>query len=70
MTMTIAALPVPLRVHDGGVVRVGDTRVSLDTVVYAHRDGATPEEIVDRIPPSISPMPVPLSATTNAIVRR
>jgi len=28
-----------------GGLRIGNTRVSLDSVVYAYRDGATPEEI-------------------------
>lgn len=50
MTMTIEALPMPLRLDDDGVVRVGDTRVTLDTVVYAYLDGASPEEIIDRYP--------------------
>jgi uncharacterized protein (DUF433 family) len=31
-----------------GVLRVGDTRVSLDSVIYAFQDGATPEEIVQQ----------------------
>lgn len=50
MTMTIATLPAPLRVDEDGVVRVGPTRVTLDTVVGAHLSGAAPEEIVDRYP--------------------
>ncbi len=29
-----------------GVMRVGDTRVSLDTVIFAFKQGSTPEEIV------------------------
>ena len=50
MTMQIEALPMPLRVDDDGVVRVGHTRVTLDTVVVAYLDGASPEEIVNRYP--------------------
>ena len=50
MSMAIEALPTPLRVDDDGVVRVGDTRVTLDTVIAAYLDGASPEEIVDRYP--------------------
>ena len=50
MTMQIEALPMPLRVDEDGVVRVDDTRVTLDTVVYAYLGGASPEEIVDRYP--------------------
>lgn len=33
-----------------GVRRVAGTRVTLDTVAYAFRHGATPEEIVQRYP--------------------
>jgi uncharacterized protein (DUF433 family) len=33
-----------------GVLRVGNTRVTLDTVVYAFCDGATPEEIAQQYP--------------------
>ncbi|MGH2585546.1 MAG: DUF433 domain-containing protein [Dehalococcoidia bacterium] len=50
MTMTIDALPTPLRVDEDGVVRVGGTRVTLDTVAYAYLGSASPEEIVDRYP--------------------
>lgn len=35
---------------DDGVRRVAGTRVPLDTVVFAFRDGATPEEIVQQYP--------------------
>lgn len=38
---------IPLtRIEDGGV-RIAGTRVSLESVIYAFREGATPEEIVD-----------------------
>jgi uncharacterized protein (DUF433 family) len=33
-----------------GVARIGGTRVTLDTVVYAFHQGATPEEIVQQYP--------------------
>ncbi len=46
MSLTIAAPPVPLRTDVDGVVRVGTTRVPLDTVVYAFNQGASPETIV------------------------
>ena len=36
----------PLRLADGGVVRVGDSRVSLDLVVEQYENGMTPEEMV------------------------
>jgi uncharacterized protein (DUF433 family) len=34
-----------VRVDEHGVLRVGDTRVSLDSVVYAFRQGHAPETI-------------------------
>ena len=46
MSLVIQAQPVPLRTDSDGVVRVGNTRVTLDTIVAAFKDGATPEEIV------------------------
>ena len=41
---------IPLRSDEDGIVRVGDTRVTLDSVVWAFRAGATPEEIAQRYP--------------------
>jgi len=46
MSLVIEAPPVPLRTDEQGVMRVGRTRVPLDTVVYAFNQGASPEEIV------------------------
>ena len=42
--------PVPLRTDSDGVIRVGDTRVTLDTVMEAFACGATAEEIVQQYP--------------------
>lgn len=50
MSMTISAEPIPLATDDRGVIRVGGTRVSLDSVIYAFADGSTPEEIVQQYP--------------------
>ena len=36
----------PLRVDEGGVVRVGNSRVSLDAVVEQYESGVTPEGMV------------------------
>lgn len=36
----------PLRVDEGGVVRVGKSRVSLDLVVEQYESGMTPEDMV------------------------
>jgi uncharacterized protein (DUF433 family) len=46
MSLVIEAPPVPLRTDEQGVIRVGVTRVPLDTVVHAFNQGASPEEIV------------------------
>jgi uncharacterized protein (DUF433 family) len=46
MSLVIEAPPVPLKTDAQGVVRVGKTRVPLDTVVYAFNQGASAEEIV------------------------
>lgn len=46
MLPTMEAVPVPLRAAEGGTLRVGDSRVSLDTVVSEYDGGATPEEIL------------------------
>ena len=50
MTLSITAEPMPLEVNADGVVRVGGTRVTLDTVVAVFNQGATPEEIVFQYP--------------------
>lgn len=41
---------VPIHTDGEGVVRVGGTRVTLDSVVAAFEAGATPEEIVQQYP--------------------
>ena len=41
---------VPIRTDGDGVIRVGGTRVTLDTVVAAFQAGATAEEIVQQYP--------------------
>jgi uncharacterized protein (DUF433 family) len=47
---TLVAEPPPLRMEEGGVIRVGQTRVSLDSVLYSYKEGCTPEEIVMKFP--------------------
>ncbi len=49
--MEIEALPLhsdrpPLRVDHGGVVRVGNSRITLDLVVEQYENGMTPEDMV------------------------
>jgi uncharacterized protein (DUF433 family) len=48
MILTLEPQPVPLRTDDHGCIRVGRTRVTLDLVLHAFLEGATPEEIVQR----------------------
>ena len=50
MGLAITIEPVPLEVDANGVVRVGKTRVTLDTVVTAFLEGATAEEIAEQYP--------------------
>ena len=44
--MTLEPLTIPLRQDANGVIRVGHTRVLLELVIRAFRNGATPEAIV------------------------
>lgn len=48
--LPLSPLASPLRVDDAGVVRIGATRVTLDSLVGAYRDGSTAEEIVQQYP--------------------
>jgi uncharacterized protein (DUF433 family) len=41
---------IPLKEHTDGVIRVGGTRVPIDTVVTIFEQGATAEEIAQRFP--------------------
>jgi uncharacterized protein (DUF433 family) len=45
MALALKAEPPPIRADEDGVLRVGGTRVTLDTVVGAFNAGSTPEEI-------------------------
>lgn len=50
MALQVTAAPVPLTTDADGVARVGSSRVTLDTVVTAFREGMTPEGIVEQYP--------------------
>jgi len=50
MTLTIGREKLPLKIDRDGVMRVGGTRVTLDTVVAAFKRGAAAEEIVQQYP--------------------
>src|SRR5438876_11546316 len=47
MAVAIKAEAVPLKADQDGVLRVGGTRVTLDTVICAFEQGVSPEKIVD-----------------------
>src|SRR5215212_821856 len=48
--MSQATITVPLSADEAGVLRVSGTRVSLDSVLHAFHEGATPEEIIQDFP--------------------
>ncbi|HEY8503194.1 MAG TPA: DUF433 domain-containing protein [Gemmataceae bacterium] len=50
MTLRLQSPPLPLRADADGVVRVGGTRVTLDTVIAAFKRGATAEQIAHDYP--------------------
>src|SRR5207244_5335483 len=44
--LPLQAEPLPLRVDEGGAVRVGKSRISLDLIVEQYENGMTPEDMV------------------------
>ena len=50
MSLRVSAELMPIKLDENGVVRVGGTRVTLDTVITVYSMGATPEEIVEQYP--------------------
>ena len=48
--MVITTEVIPLETDDSGVIRVSNTRVTLDTIVAAFKEGATAEEIAQQYP--------------------
>jgi uncharacterized protein (DUF433 family) len=50
MAFQIQTETVPIRMNTDGVALVGETRVTLETVLAAFNRGATPEEIVMQYP--------------------
>ena len=51
----LEAVDLPLQTDDGGVIRVGNTRVTLQTVISDFHRGASPEEIVHHYPALMLP---------------
>jgi uncharacterized protein (DUF433 family) len=54
MNLTLRADPIVLRVDEAGTVRVGDTRVTLDTVIQRFHQGDSPETLAQ----SFAPLPL------------
>jgi uncharacterized protein (DUF433 family) len=50
MPLTIEVEPIPLQKDSDGVFRVGGTRVTLDTLVAAFKEGASAEGIAEQYP--------------------
>ena len=50
MAIELATPALPLRIDGDGVVRVGGTRVTLETIVRVFLEGNTAEEIADQFP--------------------
>lgn len=50
MKLAVVAEPAPLKTNADGAVRIGNTRVTLDTVIGVFKQGTTAEEIVYRYP--------------------
>jgi len=48
MALMIRVDPAPLRVDAHGAVRVGNTRVTLDTIIAGFKRGATAEELAQQ----------------------
>jgi uncharacterized protein (DUF433 family) len=48
--MVITTEVIPLETDEHGVIRVSNTRVTLDTIVTAFKEGATAEEIAQQYP--------------------
>ncbi|HRQ38235.1 MAG TPA: DUF433 domain-containing protein [Chloroflexota bacterium] len=50
MTLIVEAQSPPLHIDRDGVIRIGGTRITLDTIVHAFDQGHTAEEIVSHYP--------------------
>jgi uncharacterized protein (DUF433 family) len=48
--MEIVVDPVPLTADKDGILRIGGTRVSLDTVIACYEQGDSPADIVEGFP--------------------
>ena len=70
MTLSLAAHAPPLR-QDRGALRVGRSNVTLEAVLWAFKQGATPEQIIDQSPTiTLADAYVVGAATTCETARR
>src|SRR4051812_6664304 len=46
MSLLLHSDPPPLRLDEGGAVRVGNTRITLDLLVEQYENGMSPEDMV------------------------
>src|SRR3972149_6199031 len=46
MVLPVNGEPCPLRIDEGGAVRVGNSRITLDLIVEQYENGMTPEDMV------------------------
>src|SRR5712691_7803380 len=44
--LQLHADPAPLRIDEGGAVRVGNSRISLDLIIEQYQNGMMPEDMV------------------------
>ena len=50
MNMEIHSDPAPLRVTDGGAIRIGASQVLLDVLISHYKQGASPEALTEWFP--------------------
>lgn len=50
MSQLLESVPLPMRLEPSGVIRIGGTRVTLETVIISYQEGGSAEEIVDWYP--------------------
>ncbi len=50
MNLILQTPPLPLKADDDGVIRVGGSRVSLDTIILSFKNGSTAEQIAHDYP--------------------
>lgn len=50
MAFSTPAVAVPIQSDDDGTIRVGGTRVTLETVIASYQQGETPERIQEGFP--------------------